>query len=332
MTCIIVKSRNAARIARLLAVGTLLLGSCTSAAQAKDDPAADFARISGVYASIAELSEVKTCLRRSPDEIELLRDASDGHFDEHPLYGAAMIASGVSADDRLDCHARMIHLRREQANRLDNAADAENARIVFEFLHRHVLTGGYREDASNVAATLRGGPYNCLSAAILFIDLAREAGFDAQAVQAPGHVYCQVRAPADAPREDWQNIELTAPDHFQRSRATHGPQRDDTHRVLSAVELVGLVYFNRGIEALARRQFAAAAAANLTALTLDPASRTAADNLLATMNNWALALAREGNPAEALRIVKTARQIAPDHAHLWTNERYLQSRVGGGDR
>jgi hypothetical protein len=50
------------------------------------------------------------------------------------------------------------------------------------------------------------------------------------------------------------------------------------------------------------------------------------------MNNWALALAREGNPAEALRIVKTARQIAPDHAHLWTNERYLQSRVGGGDR
>lgn len=310
-----------------LSLTLLLAATHKPEALAKDAANGGLACASGLYDGIEELPEVKARRHRSPDELELLRDAADGRFDEHRLYDAALTAGAASANDRLDCHTRVARLRRDLAHRLDGAATADGPRIVFEFLHGRVLTGGYRDDASNVAVALRGGPYNCLSAAILFIDLAHGAGFEAHAVQAPGHVFSRVYVSGDQPRLKSLDIELTAPDHFKRPLTTRRAEGESQHRVLSPVELVALVYFNRGVEELARGQFAAAAAANLTALAIDPASRTAADNLLATMNNWALALARAGSFDDALRIVKAARQIAPDHPHLWTNQRYLQSRI-----
>jgi hypothetical protein len=277
------------------------------------------------YRAIGDLPEVAAQSRISRQEAQLLADAADGRLDRHRLFEAAVIASGVTPQEQAECWRRVGELERELRRVLAGAPTQENARTIFEFLHRRVLCGGYEEHASNVAVTLNGGPYNCLSAVVLFVELAGRFGLDVVAVQAPGHVYCRL---AGSERMD---IELTCPSWFERAAREQKPAAlsRDRERLLSPVELVALVYFNRGVEELKRREFAAAAAANLMALALDPASRTAEDNLVSTVNNWALAVAGEGQPSAALRLVEAARRVAPGNSHLLLNERYLHGLITG---
>ena len=98
-------------------------------------------------------------------------------------------------------------------------------------------------------------------------------------------------------------------------------------RDLTPVQLTALVYFNRGVAHLSEREFAHAAAANLAALALDPANALAADNLLATINHWSLALAAAGRHVDALSVLKPARTVAPDNKHLLDNQRYIEHQM-----
>jgi tetratricopeptide (TPR) repeat protein len=330
----------ARRVAAWCAAAGLLTGVDSihkPEAQAKTNRRLSFASASGLYGGISELPEVKAQSRVSPREAVLLSDAADGCLDQHRLYEAALIASGATRDELLECRQRLAVLERELQGVSANGPPAEKARALFELLHRRVLRGGYEEPASNLAVTLRGGPYNCLSAVILFVDLAGQAGLEVAAVQTPGHVFCRLATNDLRAGPNDLDVELTCPNWFNRTRdakkhtaKTYAAWSGDRQRRLSPVELVALVYFNRGVDVLARREFAAAAAANLTALALDPANGPAGDNLLATVNNWALAVASEGRPAEALRLVEAARAVAPENAHLLANERYLRGLIHGG--
>ena len=76
-------------------------------------------------------------------------------------------------------------------------------------------------------------------------------------------------------------------------------------REVSPIQMAAMIYYNRGVDLLAEKRFAEAAAANAKALRLDPANATARGNLLATINNWSIelgrlpALRRGGGPVAA---------------------------------
>ena len=61
-----------------------------------------------------------------------------------------------------------------------------------------------------------------------------------------------------------------------------------------------MIYYNRGVDLLAAKRFAEAADANANALRLDPQNAVARGNLLATLNNWSIALGDAGQFAEAI--------------------------------
>ena len=82
-------------------------------------------------------------------------------------------------------------------------------------------------------------------------------------------------------------------------------------REVSGVELVATIYYNRGVDLLAKKEFAQAAAANAKTLRLDPSNETARGNLLATLNNWAIHEGSSGRYVEAAGLLSAGFDLDP---------------------
>jgi tetratricopeptide (TPR) repeat protein len=92
------------------------------------------------------------------------------------------------------------------------------------------------------------------------------------------------------------------------------PAKDKTIlREISPVQLTAMIYYNRGIDFLAEKRFAEAAAANAKALRLDPLSSTARGNFLATINNWAIDMGDAGDYAGAADLLRQGLAFDPHY-------------------
>ena len=211
--------------------------------------------------------------------------------------------------------------------------ERQKAGAIHAFVHQRILTGKYETSGSDLAATLDGGAFNCATASALFLALAAEFDLDARAMSAPGHVWCRV-ATAAGPLEvettcaDWFDIlAATRPAHQganQRSWPTNGVA--PPARVLDARAFLAVFHYNRGVQLLRQERFDAAVRANLAALTLDPECQEAHDNLLATINNWSVALAAEGQGELGEMLLAQGLALAPGYRPFHANQRYISTR------
>ena len=268
-----------------------------------------------------------------PLEAALLADAADGRLDDHTLLAAALIASGVN--DRATLRRREAAfgslVQQLHHNLADSPSLRHKAESVFQFMHTKLLFGGYALQSTDLRETLQNGKYNCLTATILYNCLANEVGLPACALESPGHVLSRVFLP-----DGFLDVETTCPRWFQLSsrpveqaqhvRQTLGIARDNPTRPLreaSELELVAMIYYNRGVDMLAAGRFAEAAAANLKSLRLCPNSPAPRGNLLATINNWAIALARQHQFAEAAQLLRLGMAVEPTFQTFMVNYVYL---------
>ncbi len=263
-------------------------------------------------------------------EAALFADAADGRWDQHTLLRAALVASGVTDSRSLERYeARFNDLASELRRTSSSAASPRQlAEAVFEFAHARILCGGYRLESSGLPAALDEGRYNCVSASVLYNCLAETVGLEARGLEVPGHAMSRIVLP-----DGVIDVETTCPTWFrlmndperqaQAVAATLGAAAEAStpaeRREVSAVEFVATIYYNRGVDFLGERRFAEAVAANAKALRLDPASVTARGNLLATVNNWAIATAAEGRHEEAAALLRRGLAIAPDYKTFRTN-------------
>lgn len=266
-------------------------------------------------------------LSDSPAESRLLAQWRVKKADGQWLFEAALAASH-DADDapieryRRNWHDWRTHLRQTTAGH----GPRRQAQMIFEYLHGNVLRGGYQDDCTDLAHTLAGGGYNCVGATVLFNSLADALGLSVHAVETPEHVYSVVTTPA-GPVE----VEMTCRRWFEViddrdkrraavEQALGQPALNHTSaRTLSPAALVALIYYNAGVDAIADERFAEAACYNLKALRFDPANRLARGNLLATFNNWALALAREQDYAGAVDLLDYGLRMDAEHAPFRSN-------------
>jgi len=286
--------------------------------------------------------------RLCPLEIRLFADAADRRLDEFPLLEAGLIASGVEKPGRL------VHYRRRFDALVDElrprigkgSKPPQQAQTVFEFLHRRVLTGGYQLESTDLRAALDKGRFNCVSASVLFDCLAGACGLDVCGLEMPGHAMSRLRL-ADGPLD----VETTCARWFallddpagqaEAVRRTLGEDlscRYARAREVSPVEMAAMIYYNRGVDLLATKRFEDAAVANAKALRLDPASTTARGNLLATINNWAIALSAAGQYAEAAELLRCGRSFDPTFEafslnfvhvhHEWSRSLCREGRFG----
>jgi len=278
---------------------------------------------SDVGGTPAEKKVPDTFFRLGHLEERLFADAADGRLDEHSLLGATLIASGVQRAETLRQYEAQLSALVAQLRRRATPADPPRRRAerVFDFMHDRILRGGYRVESTDLRLTLDQGRYNCVSASVLFNCLAGEFGLAPCGLEIPGHAMSRLRLP-DGPLD----VETTCPEWF---RFIYDPKRqaelleeatglrpgDNRGQVreISPVQLTAMIYYNRGIELLAEKRFAEAAAANAKAVRLDPSSSTAWGNLLATLNNWAVALGETRHHAEAAHLLRSGLALEPGY-------------------
>ncbi|MEN6452260.1 MAG: tetratricopeptide repeat protein [Thermoguttaceae bacterium] len=255
---------------------------------------------------------------RNPLEARLFADAEGGRLRELSPLAAALVASGVETADSLRLYERKAgDLAAALRDALPPTADArQRAEAAFEFLHRRVLYGGYDLACTDLRDLLDRGRFNCISATVLFNNLATECGLDSRGVEMPGHAMSRLMLQDGA-----FDVETTCPRWFsmsgeERSRplaaGTAGAvvTIDRTKaREVSPIQMAAMIYYNRGVDLLSQKRFAEAAAANAKAVRLDRTNATARGNLLATLNNWSIDLGNRGQYAEAIGLLRQARAI-----------------------
>lgn len=187
---------------------------------------------------------------------------------------------------------------------------AERLLALHAALHEHVLIGSYQPAASDLRLALSRGDYNCLSAGALYFDLARAAGFELEVWSRPGHVWLQSAA--------GERIEPAT-----RPGAALANSLPETARQLTPQELLAKFHYNRGVQHLARGEFAAGVELVRTALRLDPQDDDARENLLAGLNNWAAEHLRARRYDEAARLIRQGLAIEPGYEPLVANRRLL---------
>lgn len=130
----------------------------------------------------------------APEEIELLKDARDGEWNDLNLFDATLIAEGkITMKARSSYREKYDHYVRElkkQTHLLPN--DKMKTRVVYEFMHREILTGKYDLNLSSLAASFDRGVFNCVSATILFGALAHEVGLTVAGLETTGHAKSRV--------------------------------------------------------------------------------------------------------------------------------------------
>ena len=87
------------------------------------------------------------------------------------------------------------------------------------------------------------------------------------------------------------------------------------------------MYFKRGTIHFERGELSPAIAANLVALRLDPARSGARHNLLAAINNEAVALCQRNQFDAALALLDCGLALAPREHSLLTNRRLAQQQL-----
>ena len=272
-------------------------------------------------------------------ERRLLADAADRRWDNHTLLAAALIAGGVEGQKQLEhCVSRFNALADEAAKLAAKQTDPEiRAQQIFDFMHRKILVGGYRLESTDLAATLDNGRFNCVSSTVLFNCLALRFGLEPVALELPGHAMTRLRLGGAS-----LDVETTCPGWFQ---LRHDPRRQAAlvaktlgagysnsraGREVSPVELIAMIYYNRGVDLLSEQRFAEAAAANAKALRLDPTSKTARGNLLATLNNWAITVGAKHQYEEAIRLLTQGLELDRHYETFTAN--YIHLHYQWADR
>ncbi len=271
-------------------------------------------------------------------ERRLFSDAADGRLDEFSLLTASLVASGVESPEVLGQYQKRLDALAAELERSDPSTDdgRKNVEAIFGFLHRRILHGGYRIDCTDLRVALDEGGFNCVSASVLFQYLAERRGLDACGLEMPGHAMSRVRLPngpldVETTCSAWFRLMDDPKRQAQSVRDTLGTLPDSArmpNREVCGIGLVAMVYYNRGVDLLAAARYAEAASANAKALTLDPDSQTARGNLLATVNNWAIALGQSGRLDEAISILEAGMAIDPQYEPFALNYAHVCHQRG----
>lgn len=283
---------------------------------------------------ISPIAPFEPRLSVSALEARLLGDGADGHWDEHTLFAAALIASGVAneAELRGTCELFAV-IAAELKSSPGNAASAEQrAEKTLAFLHSRILSAGYDLYATPLPRVLATGRYNCVSATVLFNSLADSIGLEVSALRLPNHTCTELlegerRIRIEATCADWfaaRDGRRAIADSIDEMPFAASPRgQSEPHEAISDVALVGMVYYNRGVEALKSMDFEQAMLLNRLALTLDAHNSSARGNLLAAINKQALKLTTRRQFAGALALIDEGLAIDPEHGPLQQNRAYI---------
>jgi hypothetical protein len=266
----------------------------------------------------------------SPLERALFEDVADRQLSKFTLLDAALIVSGVRDQDELESARARLRKRLDpilkslDPNSRRNAAKALLATLHTGLGKQSPLLKTYQAHATTLLDVAESGQFNCVSATVLYLIAAKEAGIDVRAVLLPSHARASVvidnkhlvvettsRAGFDASAETSREVQRRfRPVHegeaVELYADEHGTEVDD-------VALLGVVYTNLSVAAKERGDLAGAEGLDARAeLFVAPSARPLLRQVRASMlGGLAIERLNEGRTGEAVGLAMDAALIVP---------------------
>jgi tetratricopeptide (TPR) repeat protein len=259
------------------------------------------------------------------DEAALFADAADGKLDQFSFADACLIASGVTDPaGRKKYLARLDQIEADARKALAGAATpAEQGERLLKFLHAGPMAKGYKGHQTDLHTVLDTGTFNCVSSAALYNVIGRRLGLDLRAVEIPQHVFAVLY---DGDKRI--DVETTNKAGFDPSdkgpsakKVTKAERHSGKRREIGEAGLAAVIAYNHGVTLAKEKRFHEATLANVRALALDPANPSAAQNAVADLTNWSLALSKAGKHGDALEVLKCGSRLDPKDGKFKNNTR-----------
>jgi tetratricopeptide (TPR) repeat protein len=287
--------------------------------------------------------------RLAADELALLKKVQDQFAkpaaDDALLTDALLFASGIAdATDRKKYREQLDAIEAGARKSIAGTKTVpERGEALMHFLHERPMKVGYDESQSSLAAVLDTGKFNCVSSSALYYLIGARLGLKMSIVSIPGGILAGHAALDLIDGKRRYQVEPTNPDGFDWGTKSKEPgvvilgfvpDRKDGYEVRPN-GLAAMIYSNRGSKLCGEPEADRVAAISVlvAALCLEPADRTAANNLLAVFGNWGLELGEAKKFEDAIKVMSFGQSIlaAPDaldrnHAAVWA--RYIESLLG----
>lgn len=271
-----------------------------------------------------------TCVAASESlQEQVLDDLADGDLDNHSLFSAAIILSGADRDSHVDSFEDQLdHFTRQALYRIDASNSRDRAHKLLDFLHDQLLIGQYDAGCSDVRELFANGKYNCVTATIVYLAIARRLDSDwadsLAPVALPGHVRCQLSWEAEK-----VVIETTSPTWPSETMEMH---EGLTPRRLSDVQLLAKLVYNRGLQQMETKEYESALVSTELSWQLDKEHEAARENVVAIINNWALALCGQRQFDQAIELLEQGQSLAPGFDTLRRNQLHVYLRWASSER
>ena len=320
---------EAASLAELSIRGAV--GPPESIYEFKESPADAFDVLSKLREMIA--------LEISDDEKSLFADAKDGELNDWTLAEGILIASGVTDKqqrtpllEKIDSHEAVLR------GQLDGSLDAfEKGRRLLQYLHTPPTLVKYRSQQTDMHTLLNTGDFNCVSSSAIYNVLARRLGLDARTIEVPDHAFSILYDGTEHADVEATNRNGFNPNRNSAALATLQRQtgfnyiadkHPDQRREIGETGLIGLIYYNHGVEHSDDKAYGSALIRYFCALSMDPEYDSAVKNTLVTLANWGASLAEKKEYDKALSVLNAGVELAPNDARLRSfRERVWKSRV-----
>ncbi len=283
-----------------------------------------------------------------PSDASLVEDLADGRLDSYSLAEAALVASGADTPEKLAHYrARLDEIVGAAVDRTGTSGRPERrARRLLAELHRTTLRR-YDALSDRFPDLIDQGLYNCVSATLLYVIAARQAGLELSVAETPLHVFAvldtgyrrldiETTSPAgfDVKRDlrGFRSFVLANKYATEEDLARQGVEAlyEEFHRLTrstAAEQMIAFLYHNAGLRALQSGDTMAAARYLINAARIYPGLAYRSEGLRNTLA-WAIREQYDaGRTDEAFRLAQVAMRFFPDRATVRERFAAVAARV-----
>ncbi len=279
-------------------------------------------------------------------EQALLYDMEDGSPEHFSMVQAAFILSGAEKEDSLSVYLNWFDslIGKIRDFRFNAFEPVQTAAKVFAYLHATLLKT-YSLESTTLLDIIYGKKYNCVSATVLYNLVCAELGFSTEAFETPSHVYTLFTSFTE--RVTVENTTAMGFDIMRNLRAYseylagYYPRSEvlkigldrlyayenSKGRVISNLELLGLIAYNRAYQARKRGDFKTAYELILAAQRFNADSRSNIQFERTLYLEWGERLYKKGEIEEAFQVFADGTYRYPDSPELTHNCRIVFFRV-----
>ncbi len=260
---------------------------------------------------------------------------------------AHLLASGVTDPAKRFEYVKKFDALVSEAKEATAGAknDPEKADRLLRFLHKGVMAKGYVADQTTLSGVFDTGTYNCVSSSCLYFLVGTRLGLTLQPILIPGGFVAGHAAIDLVDGKKRIQVEPTNPDGFDWETKVNRPgvvvlgfvpDRKQAHDT-DGFGLAASIASNRGVGLVESKppRPAEAIRCYALALTLNPADRSAANNLAAAFSNWGVGLSGDNKFEDAVRafgfgesVLGPAGELDHNHRIVWTQ--YLDAEFDAG--